>query len=49
MRLVRDPKKTDAERVQDDTTAQPRKILYDGQVYILHNGNRYNVLGIKVK
>ena len=49
VRLVRDPKKTDTESVQDDTTAQPCKILYDGQVYILHNGNRYNVLGIKVK
>ncbi len=49
VRLVRDPKKTDMESVQDGTMAQPRKVLRNGQVYILYNGHIYNVLGTKVK
>ncbi len=49
VRLVRDPKKTGTESVQEDSIAQPRKILYNGQVYILYNGHIYNILGTKVK
>ncbi len=53
VRLVKNIKKTDIDEVQDETGTTtidtPRKILYNGQVYILYNGHIYNILGTKVK
>lgn len=53
VRLVKNIKKTDIDEIRDETGTTtidtPRKILYNGQVYILYNGHIYNILGTKVK
>ena len=38
---------TDIDNVATNTTA--KKVIQDGQIYIIHNGIRYNVLGVQIK
>lgn len=38
---------TDIDNVATNTTA--KKVIQDGQIYIIHNGVRYNALGMQIK
>ena len=38
---------TDIDNVATNTTA--KKVIQDGQIYIIHNGIRYNALGMQIK
>ncbi len=47
--LVEDCQFTGVEDIEIETLSTTRKVLMDGQLYILRDGSVYNVLGIKVK
>ena len=34
---------------QPSVQTKPRKVIEDGQIYIIHNGIRYNALGVQIK
>ena len=34
---------------QPAVQTKPRKVIEDGQIYIIHNGIRYNALGTQIK
>lgn len=38
---------TDIDNVETNTTT--KKVIQDGQIYIIHNGIRYNALGVQIK
>ena len=44
-----DPETTVEQQVTDEQTPSATKLIRNGQLYILHNGCYYNVLGTNVK